>query len=916
MADRTAAVKLTLKNEGFVAGLKEASRQAKDFGTSVADGAKKNKTHLDGMAKGFAGVGLAAGAVVALAVKRFADFDEAMSHVQAATHETAGNMAELRDAALDAGAKTKFSATEAAGAIENLAKAGVSTKDILGGGLAGALDLAAAGSLDVGDAAEIAATAMTQFGLSGKDVPHIADLLAASAGKAQGEVSDMAMALKQGGLVAAQMGLSIEETTGALAAFASAGLIGSDAGTSLKTMLLKLANPSVEAASTMKELGLAAYDTAGNFVGLAPLAEELKTKLSKLTPAQRDAALATIFGSDAIRAANVLYKNGAAGISEWTTKVNDQGYAAETAALKTDNLKGDIERLGGAFDTALIKSGSGANAALRTLTQSVDDAVTGFSELPGWVQQGATALAAVVAVGGLSAAGLLKAATAAGELRSAWQNLGKVGKGLTLSMGAVGVALVAAVAIYGAFSKKNAEAKQRADDLRATLDDQTGAITGNTRAYVANQLAQSGLAGKAKELGLSLSTVTDAALGNDTALKSLVTTLDQVIAAGTSQVNAGKSGVITTFSDGARAAQDLKKELLGMNSSLDDAQLKQRLTAEGAKENTSATELTAAAARKASSAFQAEAADLNDIITAMHLASGAALDVADAQISFQAAIDAATEGLKENGKGINDNTEKGRANHKNLLDIAKAANTQTDAIYKSSKGYEGARASSISSRAEFVKVATQMLGNKAKAEALAQALIDIPKKAPTDVTNNAPAAKAKVDPYANALNLLPKSKSTGVSVTGASAARTQVLNLSGAINNLPSQKNIYIKMIQSGSVGGIPAGIKAPGSAKGGLIPGAPSAVDNHMRAMATGEFVVEASKVQGNLALLEAINSGRFQQTSMPAPAPRSPNVNLGDTVLYATIPIDLGNGVKKVVRTEIKAVARESAQSYGIGG
>jgi TP901 family phage tail tape measure protein len=915
MADRTAAVKLTLRNEGFVAGLREASRQAKDFGTSVADGAKKNKAHLDGMARGFGAVGLAAGAVVALAVKRFADFDEAMSHVQAATHETAGNMAELRDAALDAGAKTKFSATEAAGAIENLAKAGVSTKDILGGGLKGALDLAAAGSLDVGAAAEIAATAMTQFGLSGKDVPHIADLLAAAAGKAQGEVSDMAMALKQGGLVAAQMGLSLEETTGTLAAFASAGLIGSDAGTSLKTMLLKLANPSVEAASAMKSLGLAAYDTQGNFVGLAPLAEQLKTKLGNLTPVQRDAALATIFGSDAIRAANVLYKNGAAGISDWTTKVNDTGYAAETAALKTDNLKGDLERLGGAFDTALIKAGSGANDALRALTQGVDAAVTGFAELPGWVQQGATALAGIAAVGGLSAAGLLKAATAAGELKAAWQGLGRVGKGLTLSMGAVGVALVAAVAIYGAFSKRNAEAKQKADDLRATLDEQTGAITGNTRAYVSNNLAQNGMAQKAKDLGLSLSTITSAALGNAPALEAVTRQLDAMIEAGKT------NGPVTTqaaydLTQQGIAAAALKEELLGSNKQLTEAQRVQKLAAEGASENKTAQELTAEATKKAAEAFQAEAQSLDDIISKMHLASGAALELAGSQISFQAALDNATEGIKENGKTLNINTKEGRANKTALLEIADSANKQTDAIYKSTAGYGGAVKASASARASFIQVAMQMGLTKKQAEAYATSLIDIPKKADTKVTNTAPAAKAKVDTYKGALNLLPKQKTTGVSVTGAAAARQQVLNLSGAINNLPSQKNIYIKMIQSGSVGGIPQGIKKPGSSAGGLIPGAPSAVDNHMRAMATGEFVVQASKVQGNLALLEAINSGRFQQTAMPAATSRAPSVNLGDTVLYATIPIDLGNGVKKVVRTEIKAVARESAQSYGIGG
>ena len=915
MADRTAAVKLTLRNEGFVAGLRESSRQAKDFGNTVADGAKKNKTHLDAMAKGFAGVGLAAAAVVGLAIKHFADFDEAMSHVQAATHETAGNMAELRDAALDAGAKTKFSATEAAGAIENLAKAGVSTKDILGGGLKGALDLAAAGSLDVGDAAEIAATAMTQFGLSGKDVPHIADLLAAAAGKAQGEVSDMAMALKQGGLVAAQMGLSIEETTGALAAFASAGLIGSDAGTSLKTMLLKLANPSTEAASAMKRLGIAAYDTQGNFVGLAPLAEELKTKLGNLTPVQRDAALATIFGSDAIRAANVLYKNGAAGIADWTTKVNDTGYAAETAALKTDNLKGDLERLGGAFDTALIKSGSGANASLRGLIQTVDAAVTGFAELPGWVQQGATALAGIVAIGGLSAAGLLKAATAVGELKAAWTGLSKVGKGLTLSMGAVGVALVAAVAIYGAFSKKNAEAKQRADDLRATLDDQTGAITGNTRAYVANQLAQSGLAQKAKDLGLSLSTVTDAALGNDTALKSLVTTLDQVIAAGTTTVNAGKSGIVTTFSGGARAAQDLKQELLGMNSSLDDAQTKQRLAAEGASEHATATALTAAAARKASTAFQAEAADLGDVITAMHLASGAALELSGSQISFQAAIDNAQAAVDKNGKTIDKHTrsleidtEKGRANKTALDDLADSANKQTDALLKSGASYTSVSGSAVSARAAFSKVAQQMGLNKTQADALAKALIDIPPKVDTNVTNNAPAAKAKVDPYSKALNLLPESKSTGVWVTGASTAKANVDALARSISALKN-RTVYVNMVQS-NIGGIPKSIQAPPKAGGGSV------LARHPYTVGEVGKEIFVPEVNGRIIPNSQIDGLRFNQTSAQSAAMKAPVVNLGDVTLWATIPIDLGNGVKKVVRTEIKAVARESAQSYGIGG
>ena len=110
--------------------------------------------------------------------------------------------------------------------VTALLKAGVAAKDVLAGGLSGALDLAAAGQMDVASAAETTATALNQFNLQGNQASHVADLLAAGANAAQGEVSDMAMALAQGGLVAHQTGLSVEETVAALTMFAKAGMIG------------------------------------------------------------------------------------------------------------------------------------------------------------------------------------------------------------------------------------------------------------------------------------------------------------------------------------------------------------------------------------------------------------------------------------------------------------------------------------------------------------------------------------------------------------------------------------------------------------------------------------------------------------------------------------------------------------------
>jgi TP901 family phage tail tape measure protein len=352
-----------------------------------------------------AGLGLVA-AGIGYAAYRGAEFDSAMSQVQAASQASASEMSQLRDAAVDLGSKTQYSAEEAAQGITEMAKAGVQTADILGGGLAGALNLAAAGQISVAEAAETGATALSVFKLEGSQMSHVADLLAAGAGKAQGSVSDLGQALNQSALIASQTGLSVEDTAGALALFASNGLIGSDAGTSFKTMLQALTPNSNQAAKAMEAIGFSAYDAQGNFVGLESVADQLKDGLSGLTEEQRANTLETIFGSDAVRAAAVLYKEGANGVTEWANKVNDSGYAQRQAAQLTDNLKGDLERLGGAFDAAATSAGSNLQGPLREVVQLLTGlvdigggAINIIGEIPGPV---------MLAVGAFTALHLLR----------------------------------------------------------------------------------------------------------------------------------------------------------------------------------------------------------------------------------------------------------------------------------------------------------------------------------------------------------------------------------------------------------------------------------------------------------------------------------------------------------------------------
>lgn len=431
------------------------------------------------------------------AVFRGAAFDAAMSQVQASTMATGVELESLRQLAVTMGADTQYSGEEAAQGITELAKAGVSTSDILNGGLKGALDLAAAGQLEVGQAAEIAATQMVVFGLAGDQVSHVADLLAAGAGKAQGSVQDMGLALQYAGLPAAGLGLSIEETTGALGLFASNGLVGEKAGTAFRGMLVSMTNPAGRARETMNDLNLEFFDAQGQFIGMEGVAGQLQERLGGLTSEQRNAALATIFGNESLGAAQALYGGGAAGVELWTNNVNDAGYAAEQAGILNDNLRGDLEKLGGAFDSVMTVIGGLTQGALRFLVQGLTDVIdvggdvlSWINDLPGPVQVAAAAvvamylatgpLAGVLLTAGSNMAGL--AGRAAGAISSVGGLTGSLVAARTAVTGLVTAAaplaivagLAYAVAEIVAFSNAGDDATESVKRMNSAIDKADG----------------------------------------------------------------------------------------------------------------------------------------------------------------------------------------------------------------------------------------------------------------------------------------------------------------------------------------------------------------------------------------------------------------------------------------------------------
>lgn len=407
--NKNIVIRLMADTASYEAAMTRAGSTAKTVASGMENTGRKSAL----IASGMTAAGLAVAAFGVAAVKMAADFDQQMSTVQANTGATSAQMDQLRAAAIEAGASTVYSASDSADAINDLGKAGMSVTDILTGGLSGALNLAASDGMAVGDAAEYMANALSMFHLKGSQASQVADTLAAGAGKAVGNVSDFGEALNNCGAQANSFGMNIQETTGVLALFAQNGTIGAEAGTQLNSMLMKLAAPSAEASNTMKELGISAYDVQGHFVGMAKFAGQLQKAEKNLTDEQRNQANATIFGSYAIKAANYLYEAGESGVNKWTKAVSESGYAAEQAAAKNNNLKGDLENLGGSMESLMISVGEGAQGPLRKMVQGLDTLVDAFAGLPSGVQQTLVVMASLAGVFGAvhKAAGNLNGST-------------------------------------------------------------------------------------------------------------------------------------------------------------------------------------------------------------------------------------------------------------------------------------------------------------------------------------------------------------------------------------------------------------------------------------------------------------------------------------------------------------------------
>lgn len=334
----------------------------------------------------------------AVSVNTANDFEDAMSQAAGALDMPMEQMGALRDLAMQTGKETIFSAQEAGQAITELAKGGLTEADIQAGALKTTMDLAASSGMELGNAANIVVQAMGAFGLSANDSAQAANALAGAAAASSTDVEPLTQGLAQASAQAKNAGWSIQETTAVLGKFADAGIVGSDAGTSLKTMLQRLAAPTDTAAKKIEELGIQTRDSQGNLLGASDMAEELQNKLGGLSPAARDAALQTIFGSDATRAATIMMNSGKKGLADYIKATNDQEAAQRLANSQMSEGSLAIEEMKGSLETAAITIGQTLAPIITKVAEFITELANKFSTLPKGVQVGIIAFAGIIAV--------------------------------------------------------------------------------------------------------------------------------------------------------------------------------------------------------------------------------------------------------------------------------------------------------------------------------------------------------------------------------------------------------------------------------------------------------------------------------------------------------------------------------------
>lgn len=427
-----------------------AGQKMETVGNSIAGAGKK----MMGVTTVIGGVGVAA-------VKTAADFDSAMSQVAAVSGATGKDFDALRNKAREMGAKTKFSATEAAEAMNYMAMAGWKTEDMLDG-IEGVMNLAAASGEDLATTSDIVTDALTAFGLSAKDSGHFADILAAASSNANTNVSMMGETFKYCAPIAGALGFSAEDTAEAIGLMANAGIKSSQAGTALRTIMNNLAGDVKISGKAIGDVTIATTNADGSMRDLSDILADCRSAFGNLTESEKAQAAESLVGKNAMSGFLALMNAGQGDIDKLSSAIdNCDGSAEKMAMTMQDNLAGQLTILKSQLQELAISFGDILMPAIRSIVSKLQGFVDKLNEMDEGTKRTIVTIALLVAsigpllviIGtaiskiGVAMQGFVKLANGISKLKIAIQGgTGVLGK-LGAALGGISAPVLAVVAV-------------------------------------------------------------------------------------------------------------------------------------------------------------------------------------------------------------------------------------------------------------------------------------------------------------------------------------------------------------------------------------------------------------------------------------------------------------------------------------
>lgn len=331
-----------------------------------------------------AAAGVAVGGFLLNGIRAAANFEQGMSGVAASLGGvgTAGGITEaqfkaLNDEALRIGQTTSVGATDAALAMDLLAKAGVSTEDIINGTAQAVVNVSEATGESINQSASSLGSLSNLFAATGISGAEMADVIVNAMNSSDATLSEFQTGIANLAPVISGTGMEFDEAAGLVSFFNSQGMAAAKVGSSLTSAYMNLVNPTNDMAAAQQALGISVYDSQGAFVGFPAILDQVRTATEGMTDQQRDAWITQLFGAEALDVVTMALESQEGALEDHIGTMNESGAAATAAATRMDNLKGDLEGLRGAFETLSIKVGGAFTPALRTATQALTRFLTG-----------------------------------------------------------------------------------------------------------------------------------------------------------------------------------------------------------------------------------------------------------------------------------------------------------------------------------------------------------------------------------------------------------------------------------------------------------------------------------------------------------------------------------------------------------